>query len=350
MPTVLFRCDGGPEIGLGHIMRCRALAFAFEERGWTSRFAVSKATAAYLKDQDPIVVPEGLEGAPFVKHILQNEKIECLVVDHYGLDAEFEDGAATAGMLLVAIDDLPGRQHRVDVLVDPNPARIFDDYTGYVGPRTDTGSQPRLLVRSRYAMLRPEFAKARERGQFRMVRRVPRKLLIALGGADPDNFSAQVIEEAPAFRAAGVATTLVVGQANLHQASLRQRCRELGVKFVCNPPNLIRMVASADIAISGAGTTCYEFACLGIPTVALIIAENQRGVGQAIASIGAASIVDCRTEVDRAHVAKKVAALASDRLLRERMSAAAQAMVDGHGARSVVQEALLEMTRRIRKG
>ena len=74
MPAVLFRCDGGPEIGIGHLMRCRALAAAFGERGWQHCFAVTRETAAAAhRPTMPIVVPPGVEGAHAVADAGEHE-------------------------------------------------------------------------------------------------------------------------------------------------------------------------------------------------------------------------------------------------------------------------------------
>jgi UDP-2,4-diacetamido-2,4,6-trideoxy-beta-L-altropyranose hydrolase len=344
MPFVLFRCDGGPEIGMGHIMRCRALDFAFDERGWERGFAVSRTTAAWVKDLNPIVVPNGLEGVEAVNNIIQDRKADCIVIDHYGLGADFEKQFMREGTLVVALDDLPNRPHHCDVLVDANPGRVESDYLDWLHDRRRTV----LFLRSRYALLRPEFWRARERG-FRGLRRKPRKLLIALGAADPNNLSAQLVEAATAFRAIGLSVTLIVGQTNPRLEDLKHRCKAHDVRLLCNPPDLVAVMGGADIAISGAGTTCYEFACLGVPMVALIMVDNQRDVGYAVESIGAASVIDCRAGLDLQRVIDEVSAIASDLVLRERISAAAQAMISGDGARRLVDDLVQELANMKRK-
>jgi UDP-2,4-diacetamido-2,4,6-trideoxy-beta-L-altropyranose hydrolase len=330
---------------MGHIMRCRAYAFAFEERGWTCEFAVTAATAEWLKDANTTVVPEGLEGAGAIRDIVRDRKPEIIIVDHYELGVEFEQQIYTDGFppMVVAMEDLPGRKHDVDLLVDSNPGRIDIDYLGLV-PRRRTV----LYLRSRYALLRPEFWRTRERG-FRGLRKTPRKLLIALGASDPDNFSARVIELAPTFRAAGLTTTLIVGPTNPHRTALTDRCAELGVNVVCNPDNLVAIMGGADIAISSASTTCYEFACLGVPTVALIIVDNQRDVGRAIDDIGSALVIDCQSSFEPSRLIDAVNLLASDTVFRERVSAAAQAMIAGVGARRLLYDTLFELANVKRK-
>jgi UDP-2,4-diacetamido-2,4,6-trideoxy-beta-L-altropyranose hydrolase len=329
MPTVLFRCDGGAEIGIGHLMRCRTLAAALGEQGWVSMFAMTQASATFFASDTPFVVPDGLAGSVAVKAIMTAQHADCLVVDHYRLDAEFERQAATRGALTVVVDDLANRPHDCDLLIDINPARSPSDYAPHTPGRT------KLLLGTRYALLRSEFAQ---------IRRVPdntapaqaSRLVIAPGGADPTDVSTQLLEAVPRLEAAGLATTLIVGRANPRQATLTAHGRALGADVVCDPADPVALMASADIAISGAGTTCLEFACLGVPTVALVLADNQRDVAKAIGDAGAARILD--GAVVAARIAETVITIAADQNLRTRMSAAGRALVDGAGAARVADE------------
>ena len=56
MPAALFRCDAGPELGIGHVVRCRALATAFDALGWRCAFAVTRESAALLSGTRVVVV------------------------------------------------------------------------------------------------------------------------------------------------------------------------------------------------------------------------------------------------------------------------------------------------------
>jgi UDP-2,4-diacetamido-2,4,6-trideoxy-beta-L-altropyranose hydrolase len=332
MPTALLRCDGGPNLGIGHVMRCRALAAAFREQGWTSAFAMTQASAKLFSSDDPIIVDHGVSGAAATRIAMIERDAGCLVIDHYGLDAEFERQVANAGALILAIDDLANRRHDCDLLVDTNPARTAADYAAYAA-----GTQ--LLLGARYALLRPEFAELR-RAPADIVRGAPRRLLAVLGGADPDNVSALVLGAVPQLRTAGLEVTLIVGGANPRQVELVGRGRALGADVLCDPPNAVALMAGADIAISGAGTTCLEFACLGIPAVALILADNQRSVAKALADTGTARVLDATRSLESRELADIVVALAAAQDARRRMSEAGQALIDGKGAARVAAEAV----------
>ena len=234
-----------------------------------------------------------------------------------------------ARALTVVIDDLANRAHDCDLLVDTNPARRPADYAPHTPARTQ------FLLGTSYALLRPEFAQLR-RAPEDVAQATTRRLVMALGGADPTDVSTRLLDAVPQLDAAGIATTLIVGRANPRQAALVARGRAVGADVVCDPSDPVALMASADIAISGAGTTCLEFACLGVPTVALVLADNQKDVARAIGDAGAARVID--GDVEPARIAETVIAIAADAKLRARMSAAGQALVDGGGAARVAEE------------
>ena len=328
MPTAIFRCDGSSEIGIGHVVRCRALAAAFRRQDWTTTFAMTEASAALFPEDNAVIVPSGTTGAAAVRALMRERGAACLVVDHYGLDEAFERQAAEPGDVIVAIDDLADRPHHCHLLVDTNPARTAADYA----PRVPTGAK--LLLGARFALLRSEFADLRRASAFPLAQ--PEHLVIALGGADPSHMSRRALDNVPTLNAAGLKVTLIVGQATPHRDELVARAGAVGAEIFVNPPNAVALMASADIAICGAGTTCLEFACLGVPTVALVLADNQRAVAAAIRDAGATVVVD--GDLDFRSTVAALQALVVDTATRARMSAAGQTLVDGQGAARVAAD------------
>lgn len=328
MPTAIFRCDGSSEIGIGHVMRCRALAVAFRRLDWTTTFAMTDSSAALFPEDNAVIVPPGSAGAAAVRTLMRERGPACLIVDHYGLDEAFERQAAEPENVVVAIDDLADRPHHCHLLVDTNPARTAADYAARVP------SVAQLLLGARFALLRSEFADLRPATPSRLA--PPERLVIALGGADPDNISRRALDGVPSLSASGLKVTLIVGQANPHRDELVARAGAVGAEIFVNPPNAVALMASADIAICGAGTTCLEFACLGVPTVALVLADNQRAVAAAIGDAGAAVVVD--GDFDFRRTVAALQALVANAEARARMSAAGQALVDGQGAARVAAE------------
>ena len=326
MPAVLFRCDGGPELGMGHLMRCRALAAEFAALGWNCAFAVTKATAALLADATTIVVPAGLDGARAVAE--STTPFDCLVVDHYGLDANFETAARGRTPVVLVIDDLADRPHACDVLIDPNPGRTEADYAGLV-PR-----HARFLLGPQYALLRREFVERRP-AEERPPRRQAGRLLITFGGADPDNMSERALQALQHLSPTTIQTTLVIGPANRHRERLTALANRLGVQVAIDPPDLAALMLQADMAIASASTSCWELACLGVPGLLVVTADNQRPTARAAQQAGTAVVLGGSDHLDAQSLAAAIASLASDEASRGGMSAAGRKLVDGRGAARV---------------
>jgi spore coat polysaccharide biosynthesis predicted glycosyltransferase SpsG len=130
---------------------------------------------------------------------------------------------------------------------------------------------------------------------------------------------------------------LAIGPANPSRDRLVARAYAVGLEVVVDPPNLVALMAEADMAVAAGGTTCWELACLGVPTLVIIIAENQRAVARAIQNVGAAMVIGDSTEFDRDKVAATIEQLANDRTRRKQMSVAGRSLIDGLGANRVAQ-------------
>jgi UDP-2,4-diacetamido-2,4,6-trideoxy-beta-L-altropyranose hydrolase len=51
--------------------------------------------------------------------------------------------------------------------------------------------------------------------------------------------------------------------------------------------NMAELMAAADLAIGAGGTTTWERCCLGLPSIVLVLADNQREVAEAMSAAGA---------------------------------------------------------------
>jgi len=291
------RAEASVEVGTGHVMRCRALADALRERGAECDFV------------------ESADG------------VDWLVVDHYGLDERWE-GAARRKAKLLAIDDL-GRRHDCDILVDQN---FFSDpaarYAGRVPERC------RKLLGPRYAMLRREFAQARKRERDGKVRQV----LVSLGGTDPRNITAQTLD---VLRGKGLSVDVVVGAANPNKAEVTRQCELAGFRFHEQATNMAELMDAADLAVGAGGTTTWERLCMGLPTLQLVLADNQEAPTRALADAGLVFYGGpSLTESALRQALQDPAALA-------RQSRRMRGFVDGQGARRVAAALLASARSRI---
>jgi len=130
--------------------------------------------------------------------------------------------------------------------------------------------------------LRPEYVTYRKALSVRDggVKRV----LVFLGGSDPKDLTGMALDALsdPVLRHLEV--DVVVGANYLHRNSLEKRARERRKTRIYGPrPHLAELMVEADLAIGAGGATTWERMCLGLPTVLVSIAENQRPASEALA-------------------------------------------------------------------
>jgi UDP-2,4-diacetamido-2,4,6-trideoxy-beta-L-altropyranose hydrolase len=355
-PTFAFRVDSSLIIGSGHLRRC--LVFA-------DRLRLSGARTIFICRDHPgnanrLVIDEGHQlielrepdnvgnedqsvtvelnyarwlGVPLVADVAEtlaaitDDIVTVMVVDHYAINADWHRAVRPHVSKIVVIDDLADRDHDCDFLIDTatlNPAR----YKSLIPPET------RLLLGPRYALLRPEFSKVEpdSRKDAGPISRV----LIAFGGIDAENATSAALDAVVAALPDGVVVDVVLGSAAPHQKAIRARCGENpSCTLHVDTSDMATVMLKADLAIGAAGVISWERACVGLPSVVVVIADNQRLTADALAESGCALVV-----ATGAPLAPKLAAaltlLADNPGVRRRMSAAGHALVDGRGAARVV--------------
>lgn len=191
----------------------------------------------------------------------------------------------------------------------------------------------RVLLGARYAMLRPEFASARV-----APRAIPQRgsaLLVLMGGSDPLWQTEKVLAALDQVSVVGLAATIVVGARNDRLQSIQRIAsgiRTVRVIVRYDPTHIARLMAKADLAISAAGTTCWELCTMGVPSAVLTVAENQSRNVTALEAAGAAVSLGWHEGVDAKRIAAVISELAEDQALRSRLARVGQDLVDGRGA------------------
>jgi UDP-2,4-diacetamido-2,4,6-trideoxy-beta-L-altropyranose hydrolase len=347
---VIVRVDASPRMGGGHAMRCLTLADALAARGAHVTF-VAATMLPGLADRiregghrlAPIssILSATTEGVDWDSQILSPDAqsldakatqaavgpADLTIVDHYRLDAEWE--AEAPGKLLV-IDDLANRRHDCDVLLDQTFGTTTQSYTALVNEKCT------LLIGATYALLRPEFkamrpAALRRRRDAATIKRI----LISLGSTDVDGITERVVTT---LLSAGVdcALDVVVPSSAQSLPALRARAAlDPRISIHVDSDAMAELMLHADLAIGAAGTTTWERCCVGLPTIALVLADNQRGIAYQLSQVQAA--IFAATPQD---AALHTLTLMRDPVMLQRMIAATAAIVDGDGTQRVVEAVL----------
>ncbi len=330
-PRILFIADAGPAVGGGHVMRCLTLADALLAQGAQCRFVASPDVdailAAFAPDMARIAAassaPNELSAA------IANERFDAVVFDHYGL-AETDHRPMAHGAITLVIDDLADRPLGADLLLDSGPTRHAEDYVGL------TPDHVRLLLGPQYAPVRPEFAALRDQALSWRGEPVGR-VLVSLGLTDVGAITGRVVERLrPKLGEVGI--DVVLGSEAPSLASLQKIARrDTRLSLHIDSPHMARLTAEADLAIGAAGSSTWERCVLGLPTLMLILAENQRPSARALADREAAIVLDAAAPDFEPQFDRALMKLTTDADLRRALSEASAEICDGLGAPRVAE-------------
>lgn len=259
-------------------MRCLTLADALRESGWQCAFlssAESEQIVPALRDRGfPVRSPQD---AP--------KDADLLIVDHYGLDAAYEQSCRNWARKIMVIDDLANRQHDCDVLLDQTYGRKAEEYAGLVS------SECLILTGAEYALLRPQFSAERQGSLFRRKNQEQEsfRVLIFISSSDPENVTGKVLDGLDLVLNQKMVVDVVMGGGAPHLTEIRERvagsCHAITLHV--NVSNMAELMASADISIGAGGTTSWERCCLGLPTLLVEVADNQTRIAKELGHAGA---------------------------------------------------------------
>ncbi|WP_343821848.1 UDP-2,4-diacetamido-2,4,6-trideoxy-beta-L-altropyranose hydrolase [Castellaniella daejeonensis] len=360
---VIFRTDASLNIGTGHVMRCLTLADALRNQGVECHF-ICREHPGHLMNQirvaghevhslpphqrwQPVVgasdvtMPAHAEwlgasqeqDAMACASILRALHPDWLVVDHYALDIRWETVQRPYCRKLVIIDDLADRRHDCDFLLDQTFGRREEDYQHLVPQKSV------LLCGSRYALLRPEFAQWRPYSLAR--RKLPQleHLLIALGGVDRINATGQILDALIAGCLPDKCRiSVVMGETAPWLSQIQHKAAQLSwsTSVLIGVTDMARLMADSDLAIGAGGATSWERCCLGLPTLLVVVADNQLAVARNLEQFGAARIMSYGALDDGNFVTQHLRDLQGNPQAMASMTHAAASAVDGKGVERVM--------------
>jgi UDP-2,4-diacetamido-2,4,6-trideoxy-beta-L-altropyranose hydrolase len=351
---IAFRVDASLQIGTGHFMRCLTLANALKQRGARVRF-VSRHMPEYLREMlaanghefvllegNPTEVASGdiphahwlgtsqeVDAQSSIK-ALSDQTWDWLVVDHYALDSRWESVLRNAARHILVIDDIADRQHDCNLLLDQN---LYEDmatrYAGKVPPDCQ------LLLGPRYALLRDEFRRMREGIKPRAGE--GRRVLVFLGGMDAENYTGTVIDALANADLADLHVDVVIGSRHPCRDSIEAKCVQHGFSCHVQTHRMAELMAEADLAIGAGGSATWERCCLGLPTLTICVADNQRNQIAGAASEGLVYAPDLGPELATG-LQRHIEALMENGYLRTAISRNGMRGVDGWGVLRVVRQ------------
>jgi len=291
MNHLLIRADANTRIGAGHLMRCFALAQGWQANGGQVTFITACESDGLLRRLrnegfEVITLEQAyLDSADWERtsQVLAKYSDAWVVLDGYHFDLTYQRQIKESGHPLLVIDDTAHLEHyHADIILNQN---INAEQLHY-----SCDPDTRLLLGTRYVLLRSEFLSWR-----RWQRTIPKlvvanKVLVTLGGGDPDNQTLKVINALQEVDEDGLEAVVVVGASNPHFEALQNEAYDscFPIRLIRNANNMAELMAWADVAVSAGGSTCWELAFMGLPNVILVLADNQRDIAEGLDDLGIA--------------------------------------------------------------
>ncbi|MGG3887913.1 UDP-2,4-diacetamido-2,4,6-trideoxy-beta-L-altropyranose hydrolase [Metabacillus fastidiosus] len=356
--TVVIRTDASTEIGTGHVMRCLTLANNLKQQAINVEF-ICRGTEGNLISL--------IEGQGYKVYCLNNKEfsekenlfinnyeqksnisiekdyeetivrlkqfldsIDLLIVDHYELDMRWEEKVKKYVKKIMVIDDLANRKHSCDLLLDQN---LYDVSSK---PYKDLVPEYCLtLIGPKYSLLRQDFLKYRIRKNKTLK---DLSILVFFGGSDEHNETSKVLHAIKELNLPNVHFHIVVGSSNKNKERIKVICSEMeNADYYCQINNMAQLMSKCDLALGAGGSTSWERCCLGLPSVIVSMASNQKDLSLKLSEVGAVKYLGDFNNVDIEIWKRNIKEYLGNESLREEMTRISTSLVDGLGANRVTE-------------
>jgi UDP-2,4-diacetamido-2,4,6-trideoxy-beta-L-altropyranose hydrolase len=366
--NIAFRVDASMQIGSGHVMRCITLAEALRDRGANCSFisrdftgnlfdrirqsgfnvfslpADDRADINHLPPEQTALAHGDWLGVNYVTDsaqtiaLLGGYRCNWLIVDHYALDRQWEAKLRPYCERIMVIDDLADRLHDCDLLLDQNlivnQDRRYDDLVP-----TNCGR----LLGPAYALLQSSYGVLHKCTPPRLGS--VQRILVSFGGSDRQNVTGRVLNAFLVLDRLDIALDVVVNPGSPFLAELREKVAMYeNVALHEGLPSLSELMVRADLAIGAGGATSWERICLGLPTMVVTLAENQKPIAEELDRQGLVRWLGDESFVADPTIAEELSNLISDRSWRQHCSSRCLALLDGKGTARVADILLLKPT------
>lgn len=338
--NLLVRVDASAEIGVGHLMRCLALAQACQDQGGRVGFAMAEGGERFRAR----LQAEGFQLLSLVTEVGSGDDARqtlalasqlgssWIVVDGYRFDAAYQRAIQAGDVRQLFLDDCGHAENYYADLVLNQNLHADEDLYQKRDPEVE------LLLGLDYLLLRREFLNVRP--TVALMREPARRILLTLGGSDRENLTGWLLQALQQLAGHELEVCALVGATNPHRQALEKVVRDsrFPLRLASAVTDMSELYAWADMAVTAGGSTLWELSYMGVPAVTLILAANQEPSSLALDRYGSIRCLGYPGELSQQQVADAVSALAMDANGRQRMSNLGRQLVDGQGAWRVVQK------------
>lgn len=326
---IAIRADGSGIIGMGHIMRCMAIAKEIISRNIDVIFICK-----YFEVANNILKNNNIKYINIVSDSLSNEleemkcivlenNIDYLITDSYFFDEHYLVEMKKCVKVLISIDDNKLYNYPSDIVINGN---IYAEDLDYLNIKS------KLLLGTNYCILRDEF----KGDDNYCVRKNVKKILITMGGSDINNFTDYILE---AISDIDLRIYVIIGPGFRNIDNLKVKYeKHSNINFIFNPKSMKQFMLRTDIVISASGSTIYELSSIGVPTIIISQAENQLMAAKKVAKYSMMIDLGYYINVRKEDIKKSVNYLISNYDKRLSMNINCKKNIVKNGVKNIVDE------------
>ncbi len=338
MLKVLFRSDAFKEIGTGHLARCLTLADCLKDKKHGVSFIVNKKSKECIKKLGKLNhkflyhnynIGSNSDANLTIK-IAKKYSIKWVVLDGYNFSTTYQENLKGGGLKILILDDYAHlKKYYCDALLNQNISAKKELYKG---------TSAKFLLGSDYFILRDEFFKSGKKK--RKISNTPNKILITMGGSDLNNVSSKILTFLNAYKEKKLEIIIIAGSINPHINKLNKLAKRSfhDVKVIENCKNMPSLISWADIGITSGGTTSYEIAYMGLPSLMVSLAKNQILNVEELSRKQSTINLGFYTSLKKDEFINQFKKLLFSKEGRAKMSLRAKNLVDGLGKERIIRE------------
>lgn len=257
--NILILTEGGKDYGFGHVARCSSIFQAFQEYGILPKFVVNgdESVKSILSDIDVEII-NWIDDFSFISGA------DIVVIDSYFADLDFYNKLSENIPLVVYVDDNNRLNYPKGIVVNGTLNVSNINYS--------RRENIKYLVGNEFIPLRKDFWNIPKL----KINDSIENILITMGGNDLRNLTPKILKLLN-NNLPEVNKKVIIADSfnNVHEIeSLKNDTVEL--IYSPNSGEIIDAMDSVDLTISASGQTLYELACIGVPTIAIGIIDNQK--------------------------------------------------------------------------
>jgi UDP-2,4-diacetamido-2,4,6-trideoxy-beta-L-altropyranose hydrolase len=334
--NIVFRVDATKNIGLGHLMRCYALAEELVKNKNTCFFVsnidcekiIEKINKSNIILEKISTSPNSKQDIDYLINFSRNNNINWIVTDHYEIHSEYIKTIKDNRFNVLSIDDTAQTYYKSDIVINQN---IGSEKLTFHSDRNT-----RFLLGPKYVMLRDELLKREKKRYINDVE----KILVTLGGIDYGNITIKILKLLKEIIDNNIEIIVVIGTLNKIEEDLKSEINTLDnshFRFVFSPENMAELYLESDIAISAGGSSCYELAYFGIPNIIITVADNQLNIAKELDKLNVSIYLGGKEKFCHSKIKENVLKLINDNSLRKNMAENGRKLVDERGKQRIIE-------------